>query len=85
MKLIDYVFFFLAMQGAHEEGGNHSRPSTLHLSPDLGIDSDAGRFSSLERSPGERNKHHTSSSWRLSSQSGNNINYKLCHLFTCYK
>ena len=33
-----------------------NRPSTLHLSPDLGIDSDQGRFSSLEHSAVEQQK-----------------------------
>lgn len=40
--------------------GSPSTPSDLHLSPDLGIDSDQGRFSSLEHSSKEA---HTYTAW----------------------
>lgn len=42
---------------------NASRPSALHLSPDLGIDSDPGRFSSLEHSAVEHKDAHGFNSW----------------------
>uniref|UniRef100_A0A0N8E3C9 Golgin subfamily A member n=1 Tax=Daphnia magna TaxID=35525 RepID=A0A0N8E3C9_9CRUS len=42
---------------------NTSRPSALHLSPDLGIDSDPGRFSSLEHSAVEHKDARGFSNW----------------------
>ncbi|XP_057377130.1 centrosomin-like [Daphnia carinata] len=42
---------------------NTSRPSALHLSPDLGIDSDPGRFSSLEHSAVEHKDARGFSDW----------------------
>lgn len=48
-----------------DQQGSTSRPSTLHLSPDLGIDSDPGRFSSLEHSAVEQKENiQHKNSWK---------------------
>ncbi len=68
LKKLDLNFLIAIQQaGKNNEqntNGSVSRPSALHLSPDLGIDSDPGRFSSLEHSTVEHNKEaHSYSAW----------------------